>query len=144
MDVSTDPNNEHAQLQDTSHRRLQQGRMSGTGVPGERLMTKECSDTVAEDTTEAMPNCPDVDMSQFDIGYWDGLDAHRMLDTKDSADVEEETCVSEVVEITYDREDTQPSNIDIDEDTLADDMEVESIAVWTGLVERSQQHIGCY
>ena len=50
MDVSTDPNNEHAQLQDTSHRRLQQGRMSGTGVPGERLMTKECSDTVAEDT----------------------------------------------------------------------------------------------
>ena len=42
--------------------------------------------------------------------------------------------MSEVVEITYDREDEQPSNIEIGEDTPANEMGVESIAVWNGLV----------
>ena len=39
-----------------------------------------------------------------------------------------------MVEITYDREDEQPSNIEIGEDTPANEMGVESIAVWNGLV----------
>jgi hypothetical protein len=65
-----------------------------------------------------MPFHPDVDMSHFDIGYWDGLGAHRMLDTKDRADGEEEACISGVVEITYDREDRQPFKIETGVDTL--------------------------
>ena len=42
--------------------------------------------------------------------------------------------MSEVVEITYDREDKPPSNIGIGEDTLADEMGVEPFAVWNGSI----------
>jgi hypothetical protein len=54
MDVSTEltnryvKNNKHAQSQDTGHQRLQQGRESGTGVPGERLLIKECSEAMGD------------------------------------------------------------------------------------------------
>ena len=68
------------------------------------------------------------------IGYWDGLGAHNVVNIQDSADVEGETCVTEVVEITYDREDKPPSNIGIGEDTLADEMGVEPFAVWNGSI----------
>ena len=39
-----------------------------------------------------------------------------------------------MVEITNDREDKQPFNIEIGEDSLANEMGVESIAVWNVLV----------
>ena len=57
-----------------------------------------------EDTPKPLPPNPDMDMSHFDIKYWDGLGAHRVLDAKERADRKKETCVSGVVKITYDKE----------------------------------------
>ena len=47
---------------------------------GERLLTEESTDR-----------------SLFDMGYWEGLSAYRMINTK-----EEETGVSEVIKIIFD------------------------------------------
>jgi hypothetical protein len=63
-------------------------------------------------------------MSHFDIGYWDDLGVHKLMNVEGS---------EEVVEITYDREDKEPSN-GIGKDDLADETGTESFAVWYGSV----------
>ena len=65
--------------------------------------------------------------SPFDEGYWDGLSAHIMRK-------EEETGVSEMVEITFHRDEKQPPAIELSEDTIANETGIKSIAVWTGVV----------
>ena len=57
------------------------------------------------------------------------MSAHIMLNTK-----QEETGVSEVVEIKFDRDDKQPPATEPREDTIANETGMESIAVWTCLV----------
>ena len=84
--------------------------MSSKGVNGERLLIEE-----------------NTDRSPFDEGYWDGLSAHIMRK-------EEETGVSEMVEITFHRDEKQPPAIELSEDTIANETGIKSIAVWTGVV----------
>ena len=60
-----------------------------------------------------------------------------MLNTK-----EEETGVSEVVEITFDRDDKQPPAIEPSEDTIANETGIESMdrSSWAHYNDGSQQH----
>ena len=94
-----DADNTHAQSKDTGHENLQQSHMSSPGVMGERLLTEESAER-----------------SLFNVRYWDGLSAYRMLNT-----VEEEPGVSEVVEITYDRDDKQPPITESSENIIANE-----------------------
>ena len=65
------------------------------------------------------------DMSHLEIGYWDGMDMHKVMNIEGS---------DEVVEITYDREDKEPSD-GIGKDDPTDEMVgTESFAVWYGSV----------
>ena len=65
------------------------------------------------------------DMSHLEIGYWDGMDMHKVMNIEGS---------DEVVEITYDREDKEPSD-GIGKDDPTDEMVgTESFAMWYGSV----------
>ena len=105
-------NDKHAQSQDTDCQVLQQSCVSRKGMKEEILLIEE-----------------NTDRSPFAKGYWDGLSEHTRLNAK-----EEETGVSEVVEITFARNDKQPPAIEPNEDNIAKDTGIESIAVWTGVV----------
>ena len=91
--TSTTTNNrddidEYAQSRNTSHQRLHRDRESEAGILGEMLTTNGNLDQQMT-PTEPIPDIPDEDMSHFNIGYWDGLGAHRMPNTKDRREVEE-------------------------------------------------------
>ena len=95
-------------------------RKSGMGMPGKRLLPRDCSSTTGN--RQRIPEEPmlDGDMSHFNIGYWDGLGVYKVMNVEGS---------DEVVEITYDIEDKEPSNRK-GEDDLSDEMGTESFAVW--------------